>query len=56
METTEEEGVKAIQFLLNMMGQSEPEELSRYNWQHMSDSQKKVTMDTYYIFQKEGTV
>lgn len=50
---TEEEGVRAIQYLLNMMGQSEPEELSRYNWNHMSEHEKEVTMNTYHILHKE---
>lgn len=53
MEVTEEEGVKAIQFLLKVMGQSEPVEISRYNWQTMSEHEREVTMNTYRIFHKE---
>jgi hypothetical protein len=44
---TEDEGVKAIQYLLNIFGLEEPEETSRINWNIMTDEQKIKTEESY---------
>ena len=44
---TEDEGVKAIQFLVSMGGGSEPEEVSRRNWNNFSDYEKEQTEAAY---------
>ena len=44
---TEDEGVKAIQYLLKISGQSEPEEVSRANWNNFKDWEKEQTERTY---------
>jgi hypothetical protein len=47
---TEDEGVKAIQYLLSINNQSEPEEISRKNWNSFSDNEKEQTEAAYNIF------
>jgi hypothetical protein len=44
---TEEEGVKAIQFLLSIAGLTEPDEASRRNWNDFSDPEKENTEKVY---------
>lgn len=44
---TENEGVKAIQFLLKLYGGSEPTEVSRKNWRNMKDWEKESTEKWY---------
>ena len=49
---TEDEGVEAIQFLLKLNGDTEPEETSRLNWKIMSDHEKQITENVYKMFKK----
>jgi hypothetical protein len=44
---TEEEGVKAMQFLLSMAGLTEPDKVSRRNWNDFSDAEKENTEKVY---------
>lgn len=46
---TEDEGVKAIQFLLALSGDNEPEEISRKNWKEFSDFERKQTEYVYNL-------
>jgi len=46
---SEDEGVKAIQFLLSVSGESESEDISRKNWNTMTDHEKQQTEMIYKI-------
>jgi len=50
---TEDQGVEAIQFLLGLNNQTEPQEVSRKNWQTFAGWEKERTEMAYYMFKPE---
>jgi alpha-amylase/alpha-mannosidase (GH57 family) len=47
MTKEEKEGVEAVQFLLSLTGDKEPEWVSLRNWRSFSESEKGTTMEFY---------